>query len=341
MAAVKPEGFEAAFGSPSRKFKGALICGPNWELLNRLKNQAVRNFVSSHPDGEVVRFSDPDLVADAGRLLEELQSISMFGADKLVLVDAASSTVHKACISAISVGWSDCLLLVTAGDLKKSSPLRKEFEASPDLAISVCFDQSAAELREFSASFMSGLGVAIDRDAIDLVVDAVGGNAALLQSELGKLASYAGDNGTLSVTDIVEIIAGNEAASMDSLIDAVFTGRADAAVQAITTLQQQGQQPASVLIALTNHCTLLVEMASALETGRRADTVIKEWRPPIFFKRHGALAAQLAVCSLPQLLLAAERLRVANSEVRRKSLIGWPLAERFVISAAGLFHRRG
>ena len=108
MAVVKPGGFEAAFSSPSRKFKGALICGPNWELLNRLKNQAVRNFVSSHPDGEVVRFSDPDLVADAGRLLEELQSISMFGADKLVLVDAASSTFHKACISAISVGWSDC-----------------------------------------------------------------------------------------------------------------------------------------------------------------------------------------------------------------------------------------
>ena len=127
-----PRGLRRLSVPRPERFKGALICGPNWELLNRLKNQAVRNFVSSHPDGEVVRFSDPDLVADAGRLLEELQSISMFGADKLVLVDAASSTVHKACISAISVGWSDCLLLVTAGDLKKSSPLRKEFEASPD-----------------------------------------------------------------------------------------------------------------------------------------------------------------------------------------------------------------
>ena len=339
MAVIKPQGFEAGFSSPSGKYKGALLCGPNWELLNRLKNQAMKNFRSNHPDGEVVRLSDTDLAADTGRLLEELQSISMFGADKLILVDAASSTIHKACIGAISVGWSDCLLLVTAGDLKKSSPLRKEFEASPDLAITVCFDQSTGELLEFAASFMSGLGVTIDREAIELVVDAVGGNAALLQSELVKLASYAGDAGSLSVSDVTEIIAGNEAASVEGLIDAVFSGRPDAAVQAITTLQQQGQQPASVLIALTNHCALLVEMAAAMESGRRPDTIVKEWRPPIFFKRQNALAAQLRLCGLPQLLTAAERLRIANSEVRRKPLINWPVAERFVISAASLFRR--
>ncbi len=341
MAVIKPQGFEASFSSPSARYKGALLCGPNWELLNRLKNLAVKGFAEQHPDGEIVRLSDTDLAADTGRLLEELQSISMFGADKLILVDAASSTIHKACIGAISVGWSDCLLLVTAGDLKKSSPLRKEFEASPDLAITICFDQSIGELLEFAASFMSGLGVTVDREAIELVVDAVGGNAALLQSELVKLASYAGENGSLSVSDVAEIIAGNEAASMEGLIDAVFSGRPDAAVHAVTTLQQQGQQPASVLIALTNHCALLVEMAAAMEAGRRADAIVKEWRPPIFFKRHNAIATQLNICSLPQLQTVAERLRTANSEVRTKPLINWPVAERFVISAASSFRRSG
>lgn len=342
MTVIKPQGFEAAFGSPSGKYKGALLCGPNWDLLNRLKNRAVKNFTANHPDGEVVRFSDTDLASDTGRLLEELQSISMFGADKLVLVDAASSTIHKACIGAVSVGWSDCLLLVTAGDLKKSSPLRKEFEASPDLAVIVCFDQSAGELLEFAATFMSGLNVTIDREAIELVVDAVGGNAALVQSELEKLASYAGDGGSVSLADAAGIVAGNEAASMDGLIDAVFSGRPEEAVHAVTTLQQQGQQPASVLIALTNHCTLLVEMAAAIESGgRRPDAVVKEWRPPIFFKRQNALAGQLRTCSLPQLLMVAERLRIANSEVRRKPLVNWPVAERFVVSAASSLRRAG
>jgi len=339
MSVVKPQGFEAAFNSPSSRYSGALLCGPNWDLLNRLKNQAIKHFTTNHPDGEVVRFSDTDLVADPGRLLEELQSISMFGPDKLIVVDAASTTIHKACIGAISVGWSDCFLLVTAGDLKKSSPLRKEFEASPNLAITVCYDQSIADLLEFSASFMSGLGTAIERDAIELVVNAVGGNAALLQSELVKLASYAGDDGSLTVADVTEVIAGNEAASMEGLIDAVFSGRPEAAIQAVTTLQQQGQQPATVLIALTNHCALLVEMASAMETGRRPDAIVKEWRPPIFFKRHNTFAEQLRLCGLPQLLTAAEHLRIANSEARRKPLINWPLAERFVISAASSFRR--
>lgn len=339
MAVLKPQGFEAAFSSPSSRYSGALLCGPNWDLLNRLKNQAVKHFTANHPDGEVVRFSDVDLVSDPGRLLEELQSISMFGPDKLVVVDAATSTINKACIGAISVGWSDCFLLVTAGDLKKSSPLRKEFEASPDLAITICYEQSMADLLEFSASFMSGLGIAIERDAIEVVVSAVGGNAALLQSELVKLASYAGDDGSLTVADVTEVVSGNEAASMEGLIDAVFSGRPEAAIQAVTTLQQQGQQPATVLIALTNHCALLIDMASAVQAGRRPDAIVKEWRPPIFFKRHNAFTEQLRLCGLPQLLTAAEHLRIANSEARRKPLINWPLAERFVISAASSFRR--
>ena len=124
MAVPKPQAFEAAFSSPSSRYAGALLCGPNWDLLNRLKSQVIRQFSDHHPDGEVVRFSDSDLAADPGRLLEELQSVSMFGADKLVVVDAGSAAIHKACIAAISVGWTDCFLLVTAGDLKKSSPLR-------------------------------------------------------------------------------------------------------------------------------------------------------------------------------------------------------------------------
>ena len=341
MTVIKPQGFEAAFGSPSGKYKGALLCGPNWDLLNRLKTRAVKKFASAHPDGEIVRFSDTDLAADTGRLLEELQSVSMFGTDKLVLVDAASSTIHKACIGAVSVGWSDCLLLVTAGDLKKSSPLRKEFEASPDLAVSICFDQSASELLEFATGFMTDLNVSIDREAIELVIDAVEGNAALLQSELEKLAGYAGDGGSVSAAEAAGIVAGNEAASMDGLIDAVFSGRPDAAVHAVTTLQQQGQQPASVLIALSNHVALLVDMATAMETGRRPDAIVKQWRPPIFFKRHDALAGQLRTCSLPQLLRVAEHLRIANSEVRRKPLVNWPVAERFVISAASALRRAG
>ena len=339
MAVLKPTAFEAALSSPSIRYSGALLCGPNWELLNRLKSQAVRHFTTNHPNGEVVRFSDVDLAADPGRLLEELQSISMFGAEKLIVVDAASGAIQKACVAAISVGWSDCLLLVTAGDLKKSSPLRKEFEASPKLAITVCYEQSTADLLEFSASFMSGLDIVIEREAIELVVRSVGGNAALLQSELLKLATYAGDNGSVSVADAIEIIAGNEAASMEGLIDAVFSGSPQAAIQAVATLQQQGQQPATVLIALTNHCALLLDMAAAMEAGKRPEAIVKEWRPPIFFKRQNAFAEQLRTCGLPQLLTLAEHLRIANSETRTKPLINWPLAERLVISAAGSFRR--
>jgi DNA polymerase-3 subunit delta len=339
MTAIKPQAFGSAFKAGSSRFIGALVFGQNWELLSRLKSQAIRDFSGSFPDGEVVRFSDSDLTADSGRLLEELQAISMFGNEKLIVVDASSAAVHKACIGAISIGWSNCSLLVTAGDLKKSSPLRKEFEASPDLAAVICYDQDRSELVVFARDRLLEANVTAPPDVLQFIVDAVEGNAALLESELQKVIAYLGGATKLTYADAREVVVDNEAASMDGIIDAVFSANAEAAIRAVSIVKSQGQNPSSVLIALTNHCALLLELAALVDQGKRPGTAVKEWRPPIFFKKQAAIMRQLEIFDCRLLQTVSERLRTANADVRTKPEIAWGIAERFAISTAGLGRR--
>ncbi len=336
MALVKPRAFVQSFNSGRGRFNGGLLFGMNWELLSRLKSQTIKAFGSSFPDAEIVRFSDSDLSVDPGRLLEELQSISMFGREKLVVVDATTASVHKALIGAISVGWRGCSLLATAGDLKKSSPLRKEFEASPELVTAICYEQSRAELVELAQTRLQEHSVTADRGTLEFIVDAVEGNAALLEPELAKIVCFVGPGGVVDFSLAQQIVAGNDAGSVDNAIDAALGGRVEAAVQAIGALRFQGQNPSSFLITMTNHCTLLLDLAVAVQGGRRAAATVREWRPPIFFKRHDALISQLETLDIVNLKTLLEQLRVANAEVRLKPDLGWAVAERFSVAAASM-----
>ena len=340
MAVIKADALLSAFKGGFGKYAGALICGPNWDLANRLKSDVIASYSHNYPDGELVRLVDNDVSADAGLLLQELQSLSMFGSSRLIVIDASSPTSHKACIGALSVGWSGCGLLVVSGDLKKSSPLRKEFEAHPDLLTVICYEQSRQDLVRLVRTKLENASIDVETDVSGYIVDTLDGNAGLVENEVAKLIEYAGLNKTLTINDVFAVGAVNEAGSVDNLIDAMFMGDSALSLNALGNLKDQGVQPASILIAITNHYELLLELSILTSSGQSPATVVKMHKPPIFYKRQPALTEQLVRNDLDGLSRLVENLQTSNKEVRLNPSISWPLAERLVLSVCGYIKRR-
>jgi DNA polymerase III subunit delta len=81
-----------------------------------------------------------------------------------------------------------------------------------------------AELPRWIAARGSAHGVTVRRDAAELLADMLGANSVLLDTEVEKLAVYAGEGGTIS-TEVVETLVG--AVTQDTifaLVDAVAVG---------------------------------------------------------------------------------------------------------------------
>jgi DNA polymerase-3 subunit delta len=334
MAALKPEALKTSFHGSSVRYPGALLFGPNWDLANRLKTDFVSWFRAREIDGEVICLSDIDIASDAGVLLEQLQSISLFGSKKLVVLEANSSISQKACIAAVSIGWSDCILLVVCGDLKKSSALRKEFEASPTLAAVACYEQTSSELSDIAKIFLNNEGVNVDKDGIDKLVAAVEGNAALLQSELEKLVTYAGRQRELTQSDVGEIIAISDSTSLDTIVDALFSGNTDLALGIMASMKTENRNPATIFSALINHCALLLAMSAEIGLGNTPDRIVKGWRPVIFWKRQGTIIGHLKNIRHQKLLTVSARLHNASLEARQNHQLAWPLVERFILASS-------
>lgn len=334
MAGVKPEALSRLQASDFRKFNGALLFGPNWDLVQRLKTSIVNELAGGVDGAEVVRLSAADVEGQPGRLLEELQGISLFGEFKIIVLEATSQAAQRECISAASLGWQGAFLVLTSGDLKKSSPLRKEFEASPGLLAAVCYEQSSEELATVVRDRLASSGITASPEVCLAVVEGVSGNAALLDSEVDKLVSYAGDSSELTLENVEAVCALSRSSTVDRIIDLAFSGHAEKALNDLRELHAQGGAGSSNLVALCNHLMMVAEMASVAGDARRAESVVKEWRPPVFWKRQPVVADHVRRLARSDVSSLIDALASASALVRKSHLIEWPVLERVVLALA-------
>jgi DNA polymerase III subunit delta len=331
MSAVKPDGFVRQLKAEPRRYHGILVFGPNWDLVQRIKSETLSSLTAVDPLVEVVRLATADIDDNPGKILEELQALSLFGSSKIVTVEAASASVYKECVSATTVGWSGAMLLVTAGDLKKTVAMRKEFEASPELAAVCCYEQTSDELAAVVVAKLAAEGLQCSRDVAGLIVEAVAGNAALLDSELDKIVAYCRGQDSVTLGDTEAVCAINRSSPLDAVIDGSFAGQTDLALASLRNLRNDGVAASSILVTLTNHFVMLMQMHAACGD-RRADTIIKEWRPPVFWKRQPAIADQVQRLARNNVTVLAEAIQTANAASRMSHEVSWPLLERLVLA---------
>jgi DNA polymerase III subunit delta len=332
MAGVKPEALSRLSAADLTKYKGVLLFGPNWDLVQRLKAAVVLGLSDAIDGAEIVRLAAADVEGEPGRLLEELQGISLFGAFKIVALEAASQAAQRECISATSVGWDDAFLVLTSGDLKKSAPLRKEFEASPHLLAAACYEQSAQELAAVVRDRLAGFGFTSSPEVCLAVVEAVAGNAAMLESEVDKLASYAGDAGQLCLEHVEAVCTVSRSSSLDRVVDLAFSGQVEKALTGLRELHSEGASGTGSLIALCNHLLMICEMASASGDARRAEAVVKDWRPPVFWKRQPVIVDHVRRLSRVDVSSLIDALAGASAMARKSHQIEWPVLERVVLA---------
>ena len=135
--------------------------------------------------------------------------------------------------------------------------------------------------------------IAISRDAVDFLVDHLGGDRLLTRAELEKLTLYAGDGGRVEFDDARAVIADSAALSLDDALLAAAEGDASALDRALARVFQEGESPVTVIRALLRHLQRLHLLASRIAAGASIEEAMRAARPPIFFKEQDSYRRQL------------------------------------------------
>ena len=214
--------------SPPDTWRAVLFYGPNDGLVRERADACALAVVPDPKDAfRVSELSGDALKRDPARLSDEAAAISMFGGRRIVRVRDTTEALSGLFEEFLSAAGGDTLVIVEAGDLSRTSGLRKLFEGAKSAAAVECPDDRASDTSRLIEDGLKAQGWRIAPDALSYLVDSIGSDRRLLRIELEKLLLYLGQadrDEVLARSDVALVIGGSGDVEGDEIADAVADG---------------------------------------------------------------------------------------------------------------------
>ena len=281
------------FAQPEPDRAGILIFGADAMRVALRRQELIAALIGPAGEAEMrlTRLSGADLRKDAALLDDAMRAQGFFPGPRVAFVEEASDAMAEAVKSALGT-WrkGDAVLLVTAGNLGKTSALRKMFEAHPNAyAIGIYDDPPGRE--EIEAVLAKAGLKEIGREAMgDLLALARDLDPGDFRQTVEKIALYKfRDAAPLSPADVAACTPATIEAEVDDMLNAVAESRAGDVGPLMRRLEGQGVTPVGLSIAAMRHFRVLHAAASA--PGGAAEGLAR-MRPPVFGPRRDRMLRQ-------------------------------------------------
>lgn len=284
---------ESYFARPDPDKTGLLIYGADGGRIALRRQQLLGALLGPGAEEEMrlTRMQGADLRSDPAALVDAIKAVGFFPGPRAVFVEEAGEAAARAVQSALEA-WApgDAQVVVTAGQLKKASKLRKAFESHRNaFAVGLYDDPPSRSEIERTLAERGLRSVPPDSMAAltDLANDLRPGDFA---QTVEKIALYKyGDDSPLTVEDIAACAPQSTEAALDEVLNAVAESRTAQIGPLIRRLQAQGATGTSLCIGATRHFRTLY--AAASDPGGAAAGVGR-LRPPVFGKRRDQIVRQ-------------------------------------------------
>ena len=335
MAIVRAEGFDAILRRLPPKLAAILIYGSDAGAVRELAKTAVTRIAGSLDDPfNVVRLEETVLAADQGRLADEFGALSMMGGSRAVWVTGADAAFLKSVEPLLAGQSPGSLIVAEASILAKASKLRTLFEKSERAIIVPVYEDGAESLHELIDRALQRDGLTIEADARARLASLLGADRALSRQEIEKLALYCLGNKTVRLEDVEAVSGDASAADTDDIVDAVFGGDGSAADRWFTALTAGTIDAGRIVSIVLQHAARLQGFKIDIDKGQPAEALLRAQRPPIFFKRHAAIQAQLRIWDLDSLLAAGATVSASILQMRQYPALAEAIANRALLALA-------
>jgi DNA polymerase III subunit delta len=333
MVAVKSGNADAFLAKPDRLPGVVLIFGEDSGLVS----ERVRTLIGASVDDpddpfSLVRLDGDEITADPARLLDEAQTIPLFGGRRAVWVRAGGRNFAPAVEAVLALPKSECRVVIEAGDLRRTAPLRAVCERAKNAAAVPCYADNEAALERLIDGEMRAAGLSLKPEARALLVTLLGGDRAGSRSEIRKLALYAHGRAEIGVNDVTAVVSDASDLALDELVDTAFAGRTSDLDPLLSKVREAGTPIGSIFFAAQRQLAQLHKWRTAMEAGELSS--VDRAMPPVHFSRKELVGAALARWSAARLAGAMTELADAVLVSRKTSSVAQAVAERALLSIA-------
>ena len=253
---IEPRQVEAFLKKPDPKIRGVVVYGNDDGLVAERALALAKTICEDLKDPfRVVDIAGDALKNDPARLADEFGALSLMGGRRVVRVRPAGEETTAALENLVEATAGDALIVIEGGNLTPRSGLRTLAETEACLAALPCYMDNEAALEGLVESAARAQGLSVDPDALEWIVERLGGDRGQSRSEIDKLLLYKeGDGGkTVTLEDAIAVLGDTAAIGIDDVVAATFDGDLVALDRALDRVFAEGGNPVQLVRALQRH----------------------------------------------------------------------------------------
>lgn len=269
-----------------------LVFGQDESMISDI---ATRMCSALGDDAERVDITSEQMRKDPALLADEASAIGLFGDARYIRLSIGREEGLAALENLLGAEQAGNPVVATAGDLKKTSKIRKLAEGSPFALTHICYPLDEAQMAGAIVQMAKAAGLRLDRALAQRMAAATNCDRKLAASEIEKLALYydvqPGGMADVGPDIFAALSAENDEDNINALIAHVLGGDIRKLGGELRAARQRGILGVGLIRAMQRKLALLIGQRSKVDQGQSIDALVRS--PAVFWKERGAVAAQL------------------------------------------------
>ncbi len=313
MTERKAHQVDSWLDNPDGGIRLVLIYGPDRGLVSERAIRFARSTRLPLDDAfTVIKLDASAIDDDPGRLIDEARTVSMFGGERLIWLrgSASQSALVGAVSDLLDAPPENTLVLIEAGDLKKSAKLRTVVEKSSSGITLPCYADDARAIDRLIDTQIASADTSITLEAREMLKKFLGGDRLASRNEIDKLLLYTDGQARIELPDVIESVGDASALSQEEVVDAVLGGNRARMDTAYSRMVRSGA-PAflSAVFTMRQFQSLQLMRAVMDRENKNAAATVASARPPVFFSRRALIEKSLGALNQAFICRALERLQ--------------------------------
>lgn len=326
MPSVKSHEADAFVRKPPGNIRIFLLFGPDAGAVSDRAATLTRYF-SSQPGDEfdVVRLEAEALAKEPQLLVDEAQTVGLFGGKRCIRIDSRPKNINPAVELLLENREADYRLIIEAGDLRRDAPLRRLLEHEKSAALIECRSDTIQQIERLIDDQAASEGLTVTADARHLLASLLGADRLTTRSEIDKVMLYGRTSGRIEASDVAAIAADAGVVVVDNLIHAAFTAdRVAVAKQSPRVLDEM--DPGVLLTFVLRHIFILLQIC--IEGGRNPEAALDRFARGLPPGKRAQISQQLKSWTADGLIQLSTDVARGTFRVRTNPKLAEAVAQR-------------
>lgn len=286
MVAVRSDEADSILSRPLSEIAVFLIFGPDaGHVAERIRAALKQAGANADDPFQMVRIDSAELASDPGLLLNETNTVSLFGSSRIFRISAGPADITPAVEMALQNPGRDWKIVIDAGALKRDSAIRKFCERYKFALAIECNQDSEADLAKLLDLELAGAGMSLNAEAKSAILRLLGADRLSTRSEIAKLLMFAHGSQSLNVDDIESILADASAVAVEKTVNFAFAGNLEGVDETWRRVTASGPDASTILSTSVREAASLQQYCSDVERGGSPDGAAQRYLRTAFGRK--------------------------------------------------------